>query len=78
MTALLAAGTTAVVIGLVAAVAAHLWATGSMVEHIATVLSEQVAPGAREVAGHVSAMGTGAVRLREAVQQLTTRREHAR
>lgn len=63
MTALLAAGTAAVVLGLVAALAAHLWTTGTMVRHIAAVLSEQVAPGAREVAGHVAAMGPAAARL---------------
>ena len=70
MSALLAAATAGVVAALVGVVAAYLWVTGSLVEHIAIVLAEQVAPGAQAVAGHVGGMAPAIRQLEQAVSTL--------
>ena len=70
MTALLVAATVVVVLGLVGVLAVYLWVTGTMVDHMAAVLSEQVAPGAREVAGHVGGMSVAIRQLDAALGEL--------
>lgn len=70
MTALLSAATVVVLLGLVGVIAGFLWFIGGMVLSIAEVLSERVAPGARDVAGHVQAMAPGLRRVDAAIAEL--------
>lgn len=70
MTALLSAATVVVLLGLVGVIAGFLWFIGGMVLSIAEVLSERVAPGARDVAGHVHAMAPALRRLDAAIAEL--------
>ena len=69
MTVLLVAGSVAVVLGLAGVIAAFLWVIGTMVLHIAEILSERVGPGAREVAGHVGGMAPAIRQLDAAIEE---------
>lgn len=60
MTALLAALTAVAVVALLAVVVGYLRTIGGMVSTIEETLAEKVAPGARQVAGHLVATGTAA------------------
>ena len=71
MTALFSAGTALVILGLVGVVAGFLWVIGAMVDRMAKVLSQQVAPGASAVAGHVKAMAPAVRRLDAVVSELS-------
>ena len=63
MTGLLTALTVAAVIALLAVVVGYLRVVGGMVETIEVTLAEKVAPGARDVAGHLAATSSAATAL---------------
>jgi hypothetical protein len=63
MTGLLTALTVAAVIALLAVVVGYLRVVGGMVETIEGTLAEKVAPGARDVAGHLAATSSAATAL---------------
>jgi hypothetical protein len=69
MTVLLSAATVVVVLGLVGVIAGFLWVIGTMVLGIAEILSEQVAPGAQAVAGHVGGMAPAIEKLDAAIAE---------
>lgn len=71
MTAVLAAATVVVVLGLVGVIAGFLWFIGTMVLEVAEILSERVAPGAQAVAGHVRSMPPAIERLDRAIAELS-------
>jgi hypothetical protein len=71
VTGLLSGATVVVLLGLVGVIAGFLWSIATMVLSIAEILSERVAPGAREVAGHVRAMAPGIQRLDAAIADLS-------
>ena len=71
MTPLYVAGSAVVVLALVGVIAGFLWVIGTMVDRMAVVLSQQVAPGASAVAGHVSGMAPAIRRLDAAVSELS-------
>ena len=60
MTALLAALTAVAVVALLAVVVGYLRAIGRMVSTIEETLADKVAPGARDVAGHLTATAASA------------------
>jgi hypothetical protein len=64
MTILLTALTVAAVVALLAVVVGYLRVVGGMVETIEETLAEKVAPGARDVAGHLVATSTAATALK--------------
>lgn len=70
MTALLVALTAAAVVALLAVVVGYLRAIGGMVRTIEDTLAEKVAPGARQVAGHLSATSQAAAGLRTELDAL--------
>jgi hypothetical protein len=63
MTALLAGLTVAAIAALLAVLVGYLHAIGGMVKVIEETLVERVAPGAREVAGHMAATSKAATTL---------------
>lgn len=67
MTALLVALTVVAVVALLAAVVGYLQSVGRMVDVMAETLGEKVAPGARDVAGHLVATNGAAGRLETAL-----------
>ena len=60
MTALLATLTALAVVALLAVVVGYLRAVGGMVRTIEDTLAERIAPGARQVAGHLTATSQAA------------------
>lgn len=60
MTALLATLTVLAVLALVAVLVGYLRVVGGMVETIEETVVDKIAPGARDVAGHLSATATAA------------------
>jgi phage baseplate assembly protein gpV len=63
MTALLAALTVAAVLALLVVLVGYLTAIGGMVKVIEGILVDKVAPGARQVAGHLTATSRAATAL---------------
>jgi hypothetical protein len=60
MTALLVSLTAVAVVALLAVVVGYLRAIGGMVTTIEETLAEKIAPGARQVAGHLTATSKAA------------------
>ena len=63
MTVLLVALTVVAVVALVAVVVGYLRAIGGMVTTIEETLADKIAPGARQVAGHLTATSQAATGL---------------
>lgn len=70
MTALLSALTAAAVLALLVVLVGYLRAIGGMVGTIEETLVEKVAPGARDVAGHLAATSRAATGLRSELDAL--------
>ena len=70
MTALLVTLTVVAVVALVAVVVGYLRAIGGMVTSIEETLADKVAPGARDVVGHLAATATAAKGLRAELETL--------
>ena len=70
MTALLAALTAAAVLALLAVLVGYLRAIGGMVATIEETLVDKVAPGARDVAGHLAATTKAATGLQSELDAL--------
>lgn len=70
MTALLIALTVVAVVALLAVVVGYLRAIGRMVATIEDTLAAKVAPGARQVAGHLAATGAAAAGLQAELDAL--------
>lgn len=70
MIALLVALTVVAVVALLAAVVAYLQSVGRMVDAMAETLADKVAPGARDVAGHLAATQDAASRVEAALDAL--------
>lgn len=70
MTALLATLTAVAVLALLAVLVGYLRAIGGMVTTIEETLVDKVAPGARDVAGHLSATSTAATGLQSELDAL--------
>lgn len=70
MTALLVTLTAAAVLALLAVVVGYLRAIGGMVRTIEETLAEKVAPGARQVAGHLTATSQAATALQSELDTL--------
>jgi hypothetical protein len=67
---LLIALTVAAVVALVAVVVGYLRAIGGMVSTIEETLAEKVAPGARDVAGHLTSTAAAATGLQHELDSL--------
>ena len=67
MTALLVTLTVAAVVALLAVVVGYLENVGRMVDVMAETLSDKVAPGAGDVAGHLAATADAAERVETAL-----------
>lgn len=67
MTALLAALTAVAVVALLAVLVGYLQSVGRMVDVMAETLGDKVAPGARDVAGHMRATKDAAHRVETAL-----------
>ena len=70
MTALLSALTAAAILALVLVLAGYLRAIGGMVATIEETLVDKVAPGARDVAGHLAATSQAATGLQSELDAL--------
>ena len=70
MTALLSALTVAAILALVVVLAGYLRAIGGMVGTIEETLVDKVAPGARDVAGHLAATSEAATGLQSELDAL--------
>jgi hypothetical protein len=70
MTALLSALTAAAVLALLAVLVGYLRAIGGMVTTIEETLVDKVAPGARDVAGHLVATSKAATGLQSELDAL--------
>ena len=70
MTALLSTLTAVAVAALLAVLAGYLRAIGGMVRTIEETLVDKVAPGARDVAGHLAATSTAATGLQSELDAL--------
>jgi hypothetical protein len=70
VTALLTTLTVAAVVALLAVVVAYLRLVGGMVKTIEVTLAEKVAPGARDVAGHLKATSSAAADLESELDAL--------
>jgi hypothetical protein len=70
VTALLAALTATAVVALVVVLVGYLRAVGGMVATIEDTLVEKVAPGARDVAGHLAATSEAAAGLQSELDAL--------
>ena len=70
MTALLSALTAAAVLARLVVLVGYLRAIGGMVGTIEETLVDKVAPGAREVAGHLAATSTAATGLQSELDAL--------
>jgi hypothetical protein len=70
VTALLSALTAAAILALVVVLAGYLRAIGGMVATIEETLVGKVAPGARDVAGHLAATSEAATGLRSELDAL--------
>ena len=70
MTALLVTLTAVAVVALLAVVVGYLRVIGRLVETIEETLAEKVAPGARQVAGHLTATSEAAAGLRSELDAL--------
>jgi hypothetical protein len=68
MTALLTVLTVGAVVALLAVVVGYLRAIGGMVKTIEETLADKVAPGARDVAGHLTATAGAATSLESELQ----------
>ena len=70
MTGLLAGLTVAAIVALLAVVFGYLRVIGAMVATIEETLAEKVAPGARDVAGHLTATSQAAAGLESELDAL--------
>jgi hypothetical protein len=70
VTALLSALTAAAILALVLVLAGYLRAVGGMVGTIEETLVDKVAPGARDVAGHLAATSEAATGLQSELDAL--------